>query len=299
MQWDSLGYTYNISSGGTIYATGHTDIPNMSNDFWVGWDGSFNNFQTFPSGTWQGASPWFPSGLTGGSSMMIQPYPVYVYSRPVLSDQKAITAFSFDNLNPSVAGSVNESTHTISLSVPFGTEITNLVPTVTVSSGATVSPNTNVAEDFTNPVTYTVTAENSSTQAYIVTVTIAPNPNPLPDTTPPSVLSYTFNGTAGDITANPTVSNSLPIVINASEQVNWMSIKIENITDHTIYKIFQSGTGCVDGTNSCTKNWDGLLSGGSSAPSGTYKIKLHMKDPSNNEFYDYLTPYVINVDTSI
>ena len=69
---------------------------------------------------------------------------------------------------------------------------------------------------------------------------------------------------------------------------------------HTFYKMFMSDSGgCVDGTNTCTKSWDGLLSSGGLLQSGVYKIKLHMKDLSNNEFYDYLTPYVINVDTTI
>ncbi len=123
-------------------------------------------------------------------------------------------------------------------------------------------------------------------------------PPPPPDTTPPSVTSYTFNSVAGDITIDPTV-NPLAIAITASENVNWMSIKLENQADPTIYKIFQSGSGCVDGTNTCSKTWDGTLSGGSPAPAGTYKIKLHMKDAANNEFYDYLTPYVINVSMAI
>jgi len=32
---------------------------------------------------------------------------------------------------------------------------------------------------------------------------------------------------------------------------------------------------------------------------GLYKIKVHIKDSSDNEFYDYLTPYNITVDTSL
>ena len=298
LQWDSLGYTYTISHGGIIDNTGHTNISNMSNDSWVGWDGSFNNFQTFPSGTWQGVVYSSPQGRTGGSSMVLQPYPVYVYSGPVLSNQKAITTFDFDSLSPSVTGTIDENAHTVSLTVPFGTNVTNLIPSIIISSAATVLPNSLVAQDFTNPVTYTVTAENNSTQAYTVTVTVAPNPNPPPVSL--SVTGYTFNGTTGSVAVNPSALNPLAIVINASENVNWMSIKIENDNDHTLYKMFQSdSSGCVDGTNTCTKNWNGVLSSGGLLQSGIYKIKLHIKDPSNNEFYDYLTPYVINVDTSI
>ncbi|MDR0689271.1 MAG: leucine-rich repeat domain-containing protein, partial [Spirochaetaceae bacterium] len=48
-----------------------------------------------------------------------------------------------------------------------------LVPTIT-RTGLSVSPASGAAQDFTGPVTYTVTAQNGSTAAYTVTVTEAP-----------------------------------------------------------------------------------------------------------------------------
>jgi hypothetical protein len=54
--------------------------------------------------------------------------------------------------------------------MPFGTSKTNLVPTVTVSAAASLSPTSGTAQDFTSPKTYTVTAEDGSTQDYVVTV---------------------------------------------------------------------------------------------------------------------------------
>lgn len=85
---------------------------------------------------------------------------------------KAITAFSFTN--PVATSTINETAHTIAVTVPYGTNVTALVPTIATSTGASVSPASGVAQNFTNPVTYTVTAADSSTQTYIVTVTIAP-----------------------------------------------------------------------------------------------------------------------------
>jgi len=113
----------------------------------------------------------------------------------------------------------------------------------------------------------------------------------------PSITSYIFNGVAGDVTINPLV-NTFTFVLSASENVNWMSIKIENQDDASIYKMFQSGTGCVDGTNTCTKTWDGLLSKGGLLQSGTFRLKVHIKDAAGNEYNDYLSPYVINVNTT-
>lgn len=88
------------------------------------------------------------------------------------SSEKAITAFSF--ANPAATGVVDEVAKTVALTVPYGTDVTNLVPTIAVSEHATVSPASGVAQDFTNPVTYTVTAQDLSTQTYAVTVNIAP-----------------------------------------------------------------------------------------------------------------------------
>ncbi len=88
-----------------------------------------------------------------------------------LSSNKAITSFSF----PEGSGTINESAHTIAVNVPFGTNVTALTPTITIT-GASVNPASGVAQNFSSPIIYTVTAENSSTQEYIVTVTIAANP---------------------------------------------------------------------------------------------------------------------------
>ncbi|MFZ2413641.1 MAG: hypothetical protein WAW16_05415, partial [Candidatus Cryosericum sp.] len=70
------------------------------------------------------------------------------------ANDKAITAFNFNALTPAVIGVVNETLHTIALTVPFGTVVTALVPTITIT-GALVSPASGVAHDFTSPVTYT------------------------------------------------------------------------------------------------------------------------------------------------
>lgn len=95
------------------------------------------------------------------------------------SPEKKINTFYFNDLSPNVAGDIDENNHNVSLYVPFGTDITSLVPTITISSDASIIPNTNVAQNFTNPITYTVTAENGSIQNYIVTVTIAPDSRPV------------------------------------------------------------------------------------------------------------------------
>ena len=65
---------------------------------------------------------------------------------------------------------------TSDLEVAFGTDVSLLTPTISISEGAAISPENETALDFTNPVTYTVTAEDSTTiQDWTVTITVAPN----------------------------------------------------------------------------------------------------------------------------
>ncbi len=88
------------------------------------------------------------------------------------STEKSITAFSFNTLNPAVSGIINGAT--ITLGVPLNTPLNALVPTISVSDKATVSPASGVAQNFSNPVNYTVTAEDGTTQAFTVNVVINP-----------------------------------------------------------------------------------------------------------------------------
>ena len=85
---------------------------------------------------------------------------------------KAITAFSL-NGTPGVITGQN-----IAVTMPVGTNVTALIATYT-TSGASVNiggtPQTSglTANDFTNPVVYTVVAADGTTQGYTVTVTVA------------------------------------------------------------------------------------------------------------------------------
>lgn len=64
----------------------------------------------------------------------------------------------------------------MTISVPNGTTLTNLSPTITLADpNATISPAPGTETNFTNPVTYIVTAENgTTTKAYTVTVRVLP-----------------------------------------------------------------------------------------------------------------------------
>ena len=94
---------------------------------------------------------------------------------------KAITAFTF----PGVTGIINESAKTISLTEPSGTPVTGLIASftrtgVSVKVGTAVQTSAITANNFTNPVSYSVMAADGTTTSYLVTVTLAAAKGPAP-----------------------------------------------------------------------------------------------------------------------
>ncbi|HOB81827.1 MAG TPA: S-layer homology domain-containing protein, partial [Peptococcaceae bacterium] len=89
-----------------------------------------------------------------------------------LSSSKSITSFGF--ATPAATGVIDEAAKTIAVTVPYGTDVTSLTPTL-VHTGASIVPASGTSQDFTNPVVYTVTAADATTAQYTVTVTIAPD----------------------------------------------------------------------------------------------------------------------------
>lgn len=100
-----------------------------------------------------------------------------------LALERKLDAFSFDNTANDIltfsfaeqtgAATINATAHTVAIEVANGTDASDLTPTLTVSEGATVAPASGVAQDFSSPVTFTVTAEDGTEQAWTVTVTVA------------------------------------------------------------------------------------------------------------------------------
>ena len=79
---------------------------------------------------------------------------------------KGITSFSING----VAGAVNNSTNTITITMPRGTDVTKLTPVIATNGVKSLTPGNGVTVDFTNAVTYTVAMEDGSSKTYTVTV---------------------------------------------------------------------------------------------------------------------------------
>ena len=77
-----------------------------------------------------------------------------------------ITGFSING----VAGAVNNSTNTITITMPRGTDVTKLTPVIATNGVKSLTPGNGVTVDFTNAVTYTAAMEDGSSKTYTVTV---------------------------------------------------------------------------------------------------------------------------------
>ena len=79
---------------------------------------------------------------------------------------KGITSFSING----VAGAVNNTTNTITITMPRGTDVTKLTPAISTNGVKSLTPGSGETVNFTNSVTYTATMEDGSTKTYTVTV---------------------------------------------------------------------------------------------------------------------------------
>lgn len=112
----------------------------------------------------------------------VQDYTVTVAITPPKTT-KALTAFSFTTLENTALSSNVEGTISgdhISALFPYGTDVTALIATfmttgVSVAVGSNVQANGITANDFSEDLVYIVTAEDGTTQEYVVTTTIAKN----------------------------------------------------------------------------------------------------------------------------
>ncbi|MDD3040980.1 S-layer homology domain-containing protein [Bacteroides sp.] len=186
---------------------------------------------------------------------------------------KAITAFDFDGLTPAVTGTVNEASKTIALTVPYGTDVTALVPTI-VHTGTSVSPNTGADQNFTNAVTYTVTAADSSEQQYTVTVTVAAN-------TTKAITAFNFNGLTPAVTGTVNegaktialtvpygtdVTALVPTIVHTGTSVYPNTGVAQNFTTPLTYT--------VTFTDSSTQDYTATVSVGASSNSNLLALSL-------------------------
>ena len=167
-----------------------------------------------------------------------------------VEDEKVIIKFQVDN----VVGSIDEDAKMVRLDFPAGTDVTHLTPTITISSYATIEPASGVAQDFTNPVYYTVTALNGTTAQYMVEAVVHDADNEK------SILSFRFEALDYDgvidevlrsvecvLPAETDVTQLIPtIVVSEGATVEPASGVAQDFTNPVTYTVTaQNGTTAV------------------------------------------------------
>jgi eukaryotic-like serine/threonine-protein kinase len=141
----------------------------------------------------------------------------YVVVPQVLSDSKSITSFVFKAANnPGLSADLTGviGADTIVIYADSTASLSGLIPTITYT-GVQISPDSGIKEDFSNPVTYTVTAQDKTQKLY--TVIVSPdhflyvgsddgNLYALDAATGSLVWKFT---TGGSIRSSPTLYNGL------------------------------------------------------------------------------------------
>ncbi|MDR3704888.1 MAG: DUF5018 domain-containing protein [Paludibacteraceae bacterium] len=178
-----------------------------------------------------------------------------------------ITAFSVSGQISSTISGTN-----ISVTMPYGTDLTSLTPSVTVSGGATYIPSG--LQNFSSSVTYTITAEDgSTTKQYTVSVIIA---TPSISVCTSGTISFTsagYNPTASQSCAisGSNLSTDIAVTADAPFQVstdnaNWATTatitKSGSVASGTIYVryyptsgISHSGTAIFTSTGATTQSF--------------------------------------------
>ncbi|BFP43444.1 hypothetical protein FGF1_42890 [Flavobacteriaceae bacterium GF1] len=148
------------------------------------------------------------------------------------SKENKILTFSFlskdnDELSNDINGTIDEDNKTVVVELFDKIDIAELKPTITISENATISPDDQVATDYSNPITYKVTAEDGSDQDYEVTVS-------LPKSSEKQLLTFVFlasenNGLSTDIVAvidekNKTVTAEVPFNVSLDALVPTLEI---------------------------------------------------------------------------
>ena len=109
------------------------------------------------------AESYFNIGESMGLAMMSM--------LPASSSAKDISNFVFPGLPATTVSGTS-----ISVTVPYGTDVTALAPTFALSPLASASPVSGTPRNFATAQSYTVTAQDLTTQTYTVSVTISPSP---------------------------------------------------------------------------------------------------------------------------
>ena len=166
---------------------------------------------TFTISEWTIAAPNTLDGQSSDLSSYLTPG-TFNAATP---DTNAAYIESFSFTQQTAPATIDTAAKTVNIEVTNGTDLTSLVPTITVSQGANINPASGIAQDFSSPFNYTVTSQSglvtnnwtinvseasASNDAYIINFSLTQQTAPATiDTAAKTVSIEVANGT--DVTA--------------------------------------------------------------------------------------------------
>ena len=189
-----------------------------------------------------------------------------------------ITGFS---VTGQLGVSINSTEHKVSFSLPSGTDVTAIVSTITISAGATITPNSGVATNFTNPVVYTVTAVAGNTQDWTVSVILKSTENDITAFSIPNQIGASqIDASAHTVLVSMPTGTDLTalipsITVSANAIINPVSDLAQNFTGTVNY--------IVTAQAGYTQNWSVKVSITTGIYDGSMSKLRVYPNPFNNE----------------
>ncbi|WP_194549658.1 Ig-like domain-containing protein, partial [Zobellia nedashkovskayae] len=209
-------------------------------------------------------------------------------SAPKENDENAITAFE---LTGQTDVNIDDTTSTITVTVPNDTDLNTAPSVLNVSENATVNPAIGDVQDFSGAVTYTVTAENTDERVWTVNVNVTSSSNKSIDSFVVNEVSGTVNGTDISLTLpfGTDVTALSPEIEFFGQSVNPSSGTPTDFTNDVVYTVTADDNSTLDYTVAVI-----IAAKPNTAPT-TEDFSVIVQQDSNNNSID-LSPHINDDD---
>lgn len=134
------------------------------------------------------------------------------YTVSVVSSDSRILSFSITPFDTAIQGDINETNKTISIETVGLESNSILIPNIEISPNATITPSASIQQDFSQPIDYTVTAQDGSQSTYTVTT------NNTSFSSEKKILTFNFN-IDGELFEGDIDHNTLEIRISTYKDI--------------------------------------------------------------------------------
>jgi uncharacterized repeat protein (TIGR02543 family) len=304
----TLTVAASVSDGGTISYQWYSNDTNSTENATLITGATTGTYTFYASAEPNDTTYYFCTATNSNSSKTASATSVV---QPLRTKNNVVTIDTFSFTSPAANGTIDNSANTIAVSVPAGTDVTELTPTITLTDGnASVSPAGGTAQDFSSPATYTVTAEDgATTRAYIVTVTVLAadtytiSANPTTKNFGSATKGYSTAPAAETITITNTGNQSVTLIQPTATDYDVTALSSTTLVTNGATATFsiQPKTGLTAGSHNETitiNNTSGTgttvsvsftvnnrRSGGGSAGSSTYRLTFETNGGSKINFH--------------